>query len=76
METIRFEEHEFHNWLQTTEFTGPDGITAKFYLKDIYQVTKFREVMNNNIEIAMNETGVRLYKLFADYKSPLIFYLI
>ena len=75
MENIRFEENEFYNWLQTTEFAGPVGITAKFYLKDADQVAKFREVMNNNIEITMNEFGVRLYKLFADYKSPLIFYL-
>ena len=75
LENIKFEENEFYNWLQTTEVAGPVGITAKFYLKDIDQVAKFREVMNKNIEITMNETGVRLYKLFADYKSPLIFYL-
>ena len=75
MENIMFKENEFYNWLQTTDFAGPVGITAKFYLKNIDQVAKFRETMNKNIEITMNETGVRLYKLFADYKSPLIFYL-
>ena len=76
IENISYEDNEFYNWLQKPQFDGPIGMTAKFYLKDVDQVSKFREIMKRNIKHTLAETGVRLYKLFADYKSPLTFYLI
>ena len=75
MNNIRFEEQEFYDWLQTTEYNGPVGITAKFYLKD-GAVSRFREVMKNNVDVSVGEVGVRHYKLHADYENPLIFWLI
>ena len=38
MNNIRFEEQEFYNWLKTTDYNGPVGLTAKFYVKDESQV--------------------------------------
>ena len=75
MNNIRFEEQEFYNWLQTTQDNGPVGLSAKFYVRE-GQVSRFREVMKNNVDFSNTEEGVRLYKMHADYNNPLIFWLI
>ena len=51
------------------------GLTAKFYVKDGCE-SKFREAMKKNLDFSKTEVGVRHYKLHADFKNPLIFWLI
>ena len=72
MNNIPFEQ--FFNWLRTTDYNGPVGITAKFYVKD-GQESKFREAMKKNVDFSKSEKGVRLYKLHADCFDPMIFWL-
>ena len=74
MNNIRFEEKEFYNWLQTTKYNGLVGLSAKFYVRD-GKVPKFLEIMKNNIEFTNTEVGVLLYKLYADYENPFVFWL-
>ena len=66
---------EFFNWLRTTEYDGPVGISAKFYVKS-GQVPKFREVMKARVNFSKSAIGVRSYKLHVDYNNPSIFWLI
>ena len=73
MDNIRFDE--FFNWLKTTKYDGPVGITAKFYVKSD-QISKFCQVMNNNVEFSNTQVGVRLYKINIDFNNPSIFWLI
>ena len=51
------------------------GLTAKFYVKEGCE-SQFRESMKKNLDFSKTEVGVRHYKLHADYKNPLIFWLI
>jgi len=66
---------EFFNWLRTTKYDGPVGISAKFYVKS-GQVPKFGEVMKARINFSKSAIGNRLYKLHADFNNPSIFWLI
>ena len=45
MENIHFEENEFINWLQNTDYKGAISLTVKFYVKED-QVSKFHQVIN------------------------------
>ena len=51
------------------------GLTAKFYVKDGCE-SKFREAIKKNVDFSKTEVGVRHYKLNADFKNPLIFWLV
>ena len=51
------------------------GLTGKFYLKDGGR-SKFLEAMKKNVDFSKTEVGVRHYKLNADFKNPLIFWLV
>ena len=75
MDNITFKEKEFYNWLQTTTYNGPVGVTGKFYLKEGGR-SKFLEAMKKNVDFSKTEVGVRHYKLNADFKNPLIFWLV
>ena len=74
MDNIRFGS-ELLNWLRSTQYNGPVGISAKFYVKSD-QVQNFREAMKIRTGFSKSAIGVRLYKLHVDYNNPSIFWLI
>ena len=62
-------------WVHTTQYEGPVGVTAKFYVKE-EQVARFCEVMTSMVEHTRKEKGNRVYKLQADFKDSTIFWLL
>ena len=75
MDNIRFAEGKFYNWLQTANYTGPVGLTAKMYVK-ADRVVEFLEIMEYNFSSTRGESGLRIYKLHADFKDPLAYWLV
>ena len=74
MENIHFEENEFLNWLQSTDYNGAISLTVKFYVK-ADQVSKFREIMKTMVEYSNSDHGALMYKLHVDYKDSTVFWL-
>jgi len=76
MDNIRFSAHDgIFNWLRTTQYNGPVGISAKFYVKSD-QIPKFREAMKARIDFSKSAIGIRHYKLHVDFNNPSIFWVI
>ena len=74
MDNINY-EGEFAKWLETTDYTGPINLTAKFYVKKD-QITNFRQIMKNVIQYSNFDHGALTYKMFAYYKDPTVFWLV
>jgi len=74
MDNMNLKNDQFQTWLADTDYTGPLGIVAKFYVKQEFR-EQFVPGFKTRIVHTRGDEGVRTYKISEDVLDPLVFWL-
>jgi len=74
MDNMNLKNDQFQTWLDDTDYTGPLGIVAKFYVKQEFR-EQFAPGFKKRIVHTRGDEGVRTYKINEDVLDPLVFWL-
>eukprot|EP00111_Clytia_hemisphaerica_P023534 TCONS_00069339-protein len=74
MDNLKLFDGEMAQWMGSTDYKGPLGLTVKLYIQED-QVDAFLEIMRQMIATTVAEKGCNKYLLNEDYKDASIFWL-
>ena len=62
-------------WANSTDYTGPVGVTVKFPVKES-EVTNFQTIFKKNHDFVTAQQGCKIFKLHEDFKDQCCFWLV
>ena len=68
-------EGELMEWANSTDYTGPIGITVKFPVKES-EISSFQTIYQKNHDIVMSKEGCKTFKINEDFKRQSCYWVV